>query len=635
MMKDTNMRFTHNISALALAIASLSTPALAEDEQKQDGDIVVTATGIAQPSNEVGQTISVLDADTILTRQQPVIADLFATIPGIRISRNGSIGGVTGVSIRGAETTQTLVLLDGVKINDPSGIGDLFDFGSLLTGNIQRIEVLRGSNSVVHGSQAIGGVVNLTTVAPAADLVASASAGYGFADTIDAKADVSAGHGMVSGGAGIAWFRTDGISSYDRALGGAERDGVKNLAANGRLSFAFTPDISLDLRGYYIHADTDIDGFASTFPFSLTDTADRVKSNQYIGYAGLNAALLDGVLRNRLSATWFRSERDNFASATAATPDFGYRGTAARFEYQGVLQPIDQAKLVFGYEHEAPRYAFDGFGSSDRFKANIDSLYGLVVAQPVEGLTVTGGVRHIDHNNPKFGSATIWGANANWRVGSSTHVRYAYGEGFKTPSLYQFYDPFSGSDTLRPERSRSHDVGIDQSVGDGVATLSLTAFTRSIRDQIDFSNTTFTYGNLARTRTQGIEAAVALHPVEDLDLTAAYSHIDARDRTPGATFDHRLARRAADQVSVAADYRWSFGLSTGATVTYVGDSFENLSNTTRLNGYALANIRVRFPITDRLEVYGRVDNLFNQRYQTAFRYGSYPRAAYAGIRLTL
>ena len=241
------------ISLIALLAA---TPALAQDD-----DIVVTASGIAQPRDEVGQAITVIDADTIRTRQAVDVVDLLATTPGVRFSRNGSTGGVTGVSLRGAETTQTLVLIDGVKVNDPSGIGDGYDFGHLLSGNIRRIEVLRGSNSVVYGSQAIGGVVNVMTGAPSEGFEVNASADYGYSDTLNAKADVSGTRGAVSGGVGVAYFNTDGISSVGRSFGGMEKDGYENIATNAKLKIAFSDTLSLDLRGYYIHADLDYDSF--------------------------------------------------------------------------------------------------------------------------------------------------------------------------------------------------------------------------------------------------------------------------------------------------------------------------------------------------------------------------------------
>ncbi|WP_416463346.1 TonB-dependent receptor plug domain-containing protein [Sphingomonas sp. VDB2] len=605
------------ISLVALIVA---TPVWAQDDE-----IVVTATGIAQSRDEVGQAITVIDAETIKTRQAIDVVDLLATTPGVRFNRNGSTGGVTGVSLRGAETTQTLVLIDGVKVNDPSGIGDGYDFGPLLTGNIQRIEILRGSNSVVHGSQAIGGVVNLMTGVPAEGFGANASVDYGYSDTLSAKADVSGTSGIAAGGVGAAYFRTDGISS---AAGGTERDGTENIATNARLKLNFTDMLSLDLRGYYIHADLDYDSFFG----APADSSDVSKLDQYVGYAGLNLALLDGKLTNRAAVTWMRNDRDYYF-VRGTDPDYGYSGTNLRFEYEGVYAPVDQAKLLFGYEHERPDYDFFGFGSTASAKINIDSVYGLAIVKPFTGLAVTGGVRHDDHS--QFGGATTFGANANYSPnGGATNVRLSYGEGFKAPSLYQLYDSFSGNAALRPERSKSYDVGFDQSLDGGRAMLSVTAFRRDTRNQINYDNATFTYGNLDRTRAKGVEASIALKPVDALTVTGSYSYVDARDRSAGsATYGNRLARRAANAVSVSADYVWSFGLSTGATVTMVGDSFDNAANTRRLDGYALAGVRASMPLGAHLEVYGRIDNLFDETYQTAYGYGSYGRAAYGGVRV--
>ena len=607
------------ISFAALIAAA---PAVAQDD-----DIVVTAAGVAQPRDEVGQAITVIDANTIETRQPIDVVDLLATTPGVRFNRNGSIGGVTGVSLRGAETTQTLVLIDGVKVNDPSGIGDGYDFGPLLTGNIRRIEVLRGSNSVVHGSQAIGGVVNLMTGVPAEGLGAQGSVEYGYSDTLSAKADVSGNSGMASGGAGVAYFRTDGISS---AAGSAERDGTENIAAKARLTLRFSDAVNLDLRGYYIHADLDYDSFFGR----PADTPDVSKLDQYVGYAGLNVALLDGRLTNRAAVTYLRNERD-YLPRRGAPASYGYTVNNLRFEYEGVYAPIDAAKLIVGYEHERPDYDFFGFGSTAAARINIDSVFALAVVKPLDGLALTGGVRRDDHS--QFGGATTFGANANYSPNAgATNLRLSYGEGFKAPSLYQLYDSFSGNAALRPERSRSYDVGLDQRLDGDRATLSLTAFRRDTRDQINYDNRTFTYGNLDRTRAKGVEAAIALRPVDALTVTGSYSYIDARDRSVrSANFGNRLARRAANAVSVSADYAWPFGLATGATVTMVGDSFDDAGNARRLDGYALVGVRASLPIGERLEIYGRVDNVTDEDYVTAFGYGTYGRAAYAGVRVRL
>jgi vitamin B12 transporter len=605
---------------ISLAALLAATPALAQEDE-----IIVTATGIEQSRDEVGQAITVIDAKTIEQRQATDIVDLLATTPGVRFNRNGSTGGVTSVSLRGAETTQTLVLIDGVKVNDPSGIGDGYDFGHLLTANIRRVEVLRGSNSVVYGSQAIGGVVNLMTGTPAEGFAGNASIDYGYADTLNAKADVSGTAGIASGGIGAAYYRTDGISS---AAGGTERDGYENIATNARLKLAFTDTLSLDLRGYYIHADLDYDSFFG----APADSSDVSKVDQYVGYAGVNLALLDGKLTNRAAVTWMRNDRDYYF-VRGTDPDYGYSGTNLRFEYEGVYAPVDQAKLVFGYEHERPDYDYFGFGDTASAKINIDSVYGLAIVKPFTGLAVTGGLRHDDHS--QFGGATTFGANANYTPnGGATNIRLSYGEGFKAPSLYQLYDTWSGNRALTPERSKSYDIGFDQSLDGGRATLSLTAFQRDTRNQINYDYATFTYGNLDRTRAKGVEASVALKPVDALTVTGSYSNVDARDRSAGAaTYGNRLARRAANAVSLSADYDWFFGLSTGATVTMVGDSFDDAANTRRLDGYALVGLRASLPVGDHLEVYGRIDNLFDEGYATAYGYNTFGRAAYGGVRV--
>jgi vitamin B12 transporter len=614
------------LSSISLIALAAATPAFAETTagDSDRGDIVVTASGIEQPRDEVGQAITIIDADTIETRQTIDIADLLATTPGVRFNRNGGTGSVAGISLRGAETTQTLVLIDGVKVNDPSGIGDGYDFGHLLTGNIDRIEVLRGSNSVVHGSQAIGGVVSLMTATPAAGFGANASAEYGYSDTLTAKADMSGAAGAISGGIGGAYFRTDGISS---AAVGTEKDGYKNFAGNARLKVAFSDALSLDLRGYYINADLDYDSFFG----APADSPDVAKLDQYVGYAGFNVGLFDGRFTSRAAVTWMRNERDYFFVRGTA-PDYGYSGTNLRFEYQGVVTPATQAKLIFGYEHERPDYDFFGFGSTDSQQANIDSVYALGIVQPLTGLSLSGGVRHDDHS--QFGGATTFGANANYSPNAgATNVRLSYGEGFKAPSLYQLYDAFSGNAALRPERSKSYDVGIDQNLADGRALISLTAFLRNTSDQINYDNATFTYGNIDRTRAEGVEATLALRPIDALSVTASYSYIDARDRSGRPAFDgKRLPRRAAHAVSLSADYDWSFGLSTGATITMVGDSFDNAADNVRLDGYALAGLRASFPVGDHFEIYGRVDNLFDADYATAAGYGTYGHAAYGGVR---
>ena len=586
-----------------------------------DTDVVVTATRVEQAAAEVGQAVTVIKRDEIERRQTTVVADLLATTPGVTVTRNGGLGGVTGVRIRGAEADQTLVVIDGIRVNDPSSPGGAFDFANLLSSSVERIEVVRGPNSVPWGSQAIGGVVNIITAQAREGLQARASAEYGYADTAFANAAISGAKNGLSGSLSGGYLRTDGISA---AATGAERDGYRQYGASGRIGYEVTPGIGIDLRGYAADSRTQLDGFPAP-AFTLADTPEYSTTQELYGYAGVHANTADGRFNNRVAFTIADVNRDNFDPTFGDEPSFIGRGRTERYEYQGDLRPIDRVRLVVGAEHETSRYA-DG---TDRFDVGITSFYGEAIVKPVETLTITGGVRNDDHD--AFGNHTTFGADAALALATGTTVRASYGEGFKAPTLYQLYGPF-GTRTLEPETARNYDVGVEQALLGGRAVASATYFNRRTRNQIDFDLGTFTYANIARTRAEGVELTLALRPIDALTFSANYSYIGSRNRSSGANFDNDLARRPRQTISANVDYRFPFGLSVGGTLSHVGDSFDNAASTVRLDGYVLASVRAELPIAERLSIYGRVENLADERYEVVRGYGTYGRAAYGGVR---
>jgi vitamin B12 transporter len=618
-----------------LAQAAAVDAALADPAARDD--IVVTATRSDQPRDEVGQAVTILNRELILERQTVGIADLLAQTPGVSVSRNGGPGGFTALRIRGAEAEQTLVLIDGVRINDPSSPGGGFDFANLLSDNIERIEVLRGPNSVPWGSQAIGGVVNIVTARPTFIPSLSARAEGGSFDTAQAVANAAGTLGRVAASLGGGYFRTDGISS---AASGIERDGYERYAANGRVEVTLPYDLALDLRGYFSRGRVELDGFpAPTFTFA--DTAEYQKTRELIGYAGLRGTFLNGRFLNRLAFTITDVDRDNFNPAFGPAPSFTARGRIERFEYQGDLSANDWLRLVFGAETERSRF---GDGSA-RFRTGIDSAYGQVIVKPVQALTLTGGVRHDDHRD--FGGNTTFGANAAFDLGS-TIVRASYAEGFKAPTLFQLRSDFGNPD-LQPETARSYDVGVEQRLIGDAMSASLTYFHRRTRNQIDFvpcragipvcaggARPFGTYDNIARARASGVEATLDLRPADWLTIGAAYTYVDAENRTPGnADFGRQLIRRPKSNLALNADARTGFGLSFGGTLRLVSDSSDSsaFGERVRLDGYALADLRAAYAITERVELYGRVENLFDEEYETVLGYGTPGRAAYAGLRV--
>ena len=635
----------------ALAQSAQSTGALAQSAQSTGGleqaaqagrDVVVTANRAARPAATVGQAVTVLDTETITRRQASVVADLLRQTPGVTVVRNGGVGTATSVNIRGAESDQTVALIDGIKLNDPSSPGGGFDFGNLLIGNIARIEVLRGAQSVLWGSQAIGGVVNLITRQPTETLAVNARAEGGWHETGQGFANVSGKVGPVAASVGGGYYTTQGISTY---AAGRERDGYRNYGANGSLSVDLARDVSVDLRGFYTNGRTDIDGFPAP-SYAFGDTRERGEAEQWIGYAGLNVGLFDGRLRNRIGYAHTDSDRRNVDPDGDPIETFRGQGRNDRLEYQGTVDLGAAVFATFGAEREVSRFTTSSYGGPEtRGRARIWSVYGQLAATPVTGLTATAGVRHDDHNI--FGGATTFSGSGVYSPnGGATAIRGSYSEGFKAPTLYQLQSEY-GNAGLSPERSHGWDAGVSQRALDGAVEASATWFHRTSTDLITFvscptplagicvGRPSGTYDNIARTRAQGLELLLQLRPVEALTFSASYTYLDAKNRSAGsADFDRDLPRRPGDSITVNADYRWPFGLATGSTITAVGDSFDNASNARRLDGYLLADLRASFPVTRRVEVYGRVENLFDQRYQTIYQYGQPGRAAFGGVRLS-
>jgi vitamin B12 transporter len=630
-----------NLKYAVAAIALLPSAAWAQDEAGfrsvtvtpvPETEIVVTATGRETIRKQTGQAISVIDAKALETSQTASISDILRTIPSIAIARNGGVGSQTSIFIRGGESSQTLVMIDGVRINDPSSPNAAFDFGALLTGNIDRVEVLRGPNSVIWGSQAIGGVVSIRTIEPTVGFAANALAEYGSNNTTQARANIAGTSGIFSGSVGAGYYRTDGISALSA---GTEKDGYKNFAVNGKLKVSFSDAFTVDLRGYYNKGRVEFDD-----PFGASaDTFPVTNNEQFIGYVGVNSSLFDDRLKSRLS--YSRTDINRIGSEPDVPSDsINYninrlKGTIDRFEYHGTFDIVDAATLNFGIEHErsfARQFFPLAFGGSqlDSAKNTVTSGFGQLTLRPFTGLTLTGGVRYDDYS--VYGGQTTFGANFAYTPNDgNTVIRGTYAEGFRAPTLTEALLP-GANPALKPETAKSYDIGIEHSFLDNRATVSATAFRRDSNDTITYSFISFQSENIAKTRAKGLEFGLSLRPSDTLTLAAHYSLVDATSRSPDTSFGKQLARRPSDSASLVVDWKSPCGLALGSTLTLTGDSFNNLANTQRLDGFALASLRASYPVTDQFELFGHVENLFDVEYETVRGYGTLGRNAYVGVR---
>lgn len=617
----------------ALGVALFPAAAHAGADDHDDARIVVTATRSEQRLSDIGKTIGVINITQIEQRQTVSVADLLRTTPGVTLARNGGPGSFTGIFIRGAQSEQTVALIDGVKLNDPSSPSGGFNFADLLTDSIERIEILRGPQSVLWGSQAIGGVINLITRAPTDQLRLRATAEYGSRDEGHLTGHISGTAGPVALSASAGYLATDGISAFDRAQGGAERDGFRLFGTHGKARVTLNEAVSLDLRALYTSSKVDLDGFPPP-SFAFGDTFEYQRQEQIVGYAGVNLSLFDGAVRNRFAISHAVIDRDSYDPARTPRRTLRGRGRNLRYEYQGTADLGRWAAATFGAEHQEETYRlFDTVSGTQRERANSDSAYLDIRAKPMAGLSLGGGIRYENHSG--FGDATTLSADLSYSPNAGgTRFKASYGEGFKAPTLFQLYGGF-GTPTLVPERATGIDVGIVQRLFDGRIELSATWFTRRVREQIDFDLGTFTYANLARVRARGFELEAVLYPLAGLRIDANYTRSKSVNRERAdPNFGNDLARRPRHSLNLSADYGWAFGLSTGVTISHVSASHDDAGNVRRLKGYTLVNLRTTLPVGANVELFGRIENLFAERYQTVFGYGQPGRSVHAGMRLS-
>jgi vitamin B12 transporter len=630
------------------ALLSLAAPAMAAEQLTDPGkdpgvaQLVVTATRTPTRLDKVGSSITLLTQTDIQRSQQTGATELLASTPGVTYSRNGATGKATSIYIRGAESDQTVVLIDGVKLNDPSATGGGYSAANLLIGNVSRIEILRGAQSTLWGSQAIGGVINTITKEPTKAFEGDISGEGGSYKTAYVRGGVGGISERLMWRAAASYFTTDGVSSY---VLGKEDDGYRNVGATGRLRYNFTPNVSVDLRSVYSKGHNEFDNTSSDAP----QTGD---TKELVAYAGLNVALFEGRFTNRLAYAYTDTDRVNYNPLQANTPlTFDAAGRNDRVEYQGNVTLADGYTVTFGAENERSRFRTASPTSavpapaSRTGKADIHGVYAQISMTPIQGLTLTGGVRRDDHSTA--GAHAVGQLSAAYSINEgNTVLRASYGEGFKSPSLYQLYSEY-GNTALDPEQAKSWDAGVEQRFFDGKLVAQATYFHRDTDNLIVFvscpspGNATCAsrpgsfgyYDNVSKARAKGWELGLAAKPIERLTLDANYTSLEAQDVSPGsATYSRFLVRRPKQSANVSATYEWPFGLVTTVAARRTGSTFNNAANTQRLKQYTLVDLRVSYPINDSIELFARMENVFEQTYQTTLNYGTLGQTSYAGIR---
>lgn len=631
------------LAAVPALVAILPAAALADDAP--DDSIVVSVLRAPVAQDRVSSSVTVLDEAAIVEAQPIAVTDILLRTPGVSMTRNGGYGTATSLRIRGADSGQTVMVLDGMRLSDPSSTAGGFGFSNLLLDDAERIEILRGPQSIFWGSDAIGGVVNVTTRKPERALEGSFAAEVGSHDTISARAGVGGTSEAIDWRLAGSTFFTDGISAR---ANGTEPDGYRRSAASGTVTVRLAPQLSLDLRGYWSDGRNDFDGFSG-------DSPSYGETREWSGYAGLNFVLLDGRLTNRVAVLQSETDHANYDPSRSVRPlDFDAHGRVRRFEYQGIYSLSDAVQVVFGAEREEQRMTSaspsDSAAAYDLtpHSADTESVYGQLRVSPLAGLTLNGGVRY-DHQS-RFGGNTVASAGAVYTPNDgATVLRVSYDEGYKAPSLYQLFSAYGDAD-LGPEKAKGWEAGVEQGFGH-VLSMSATWFERDTDNLIDFAfcptsgtlpdtcyipgtaTTRFGYyANIDKSRAKGIELGVLTH-WKVLFAKGNYSWVAAEDRTPdSSSYGRQLARVPRHVANLEAGVDLPAGIRASVAARYSGKTFDSAGGTTARDDYWLVDLRAQWQVMQGLTLQGRVENVADKAYETVRGYSSLGRTVYFGLR---
>lgn len=601
-------------AALVLSLLAAA-PAWAIQEVKAP-EMVVSSTKTKASMDQVPSTVFLVGQQEIDEKGIWSLPDALRSVPGVWVRGNGVFGGPTSITMRGSQTGQVRLMLDGVRLADPIDSSAAFNLSLFDVGAVDQIEVVQGPQSVLFGSDAVGGVINLLTRRgqgkPSFWLKTEGGSQSTFRGQVGGQGEVEKFNFSFSG----SGMSTQGISS---AKDQPESDSYNNTQFNTRLGFKITPDAELYAIGYFHKAKTNYDSFWS----APADSPDWVKSTVWTGILGLKQKF-NSWWDHKLTLASSRSKREYYDES-----QYDSRLTSAEWQHNLTYGNLGVLTLGVDWEEEEGDYDSPLYSDSlDTQRSHDLGLYLQALATPVKGLFLTAGLRN--DNYKEFGDQLSYRLAAAYSFArTGTKLRATYGTGFKAPTLYQLYSQF-GSTELEPEKSEGWDIGVDQKLMDGKVKLSLTYFQNQTEDLIVYDFLTSRYANVGEAESSGLEFAVKVRFNRWLSMDGSYTYTQSEDKDTG--LDLRYVPQ--DKFSLGFRVAPLPGLVARIYGIYVGKRYADAANTQEVDAYTLVNCALSYEVNRYLTITGRVVNLFDEDYEDVLNYGTLGLSGYLGVSIS-
>ena len=606
-------------------------------------DVVITATKTPTSTLELANSITVIDSFEIERRKKNNVMDLLKTEYGLSLVQQGAFGSLTNVYTRGAGSGHTLILIDGVEINMPNDPVSSFDFGNLPVDNIERIEILRGPQSTLYGSDALAGIINIISKKGSGKPKYYLTTEGGSFNSYKGLMGLNGSYDFFNYSLFLSRYRTDGFSSALSENGDKDGASSYNIASNFGANIFENTEVNLTFR--FTKADVDYDQFGGefgddpTYFFNLEESAFRIEGKH---------SAFNGMWEQTLGASLFRNVRkySNDAFVYDASRSF-YDGRKLKLDWQNNFYFGKTNTLTFGIETEREQAETEYYVFSQVFpfqsilplsKATTSGVY--LQDQFKEGnLFGTIGARYDNHQ--RFGSViTFRFAPAYIFWDSGLKLKGTVGTGFKAPSLYYLFDPTYGNPELNPEKSLGWDIGVEQYFADSQISFGLTYFNNSFEDLFGFDEN-FRTINIDKAESSGIEFYFSSNPVKEIYIKTNFTYTSAKNKSENSPdFNKPLVRRPEIKITESVNYIFQEKTNLNAEVIFIS-SRDDLDFSffpavrTKLKSYTLVNLSLSHDIFKFLEFYGRVENLFDTEYQEVFGYSTPGLSGYAGIKFSL